>query len=279
MTDSKWRRLAAVAFLPCLLALLPGLVRADVLADVKAKGELSCGVVNTAKPFGFVDTGTREVVGYDVDVCKAVAKHLGVKVAIHPVASESRIPELMQGRVDLLAAALSWTPERASQIDFSSQYFAARLLVAARNGSGVTNLQSLAAKRISVAKGSTSEIALRNGYPGAQVVSFPDPPTAFLAFQQGKTDAFSISELLMRRFMADTPGAGQTMTVLPDALQTDPWGLGVRKGENGMLRAVDQALQTMEANGEGKAIFDRWFNEQTGFAIARTFRFEPIKPK
>ena len=253
---------------------------ADTLADVKKKGELVCGVLSTAKPFGFVDTAqNRDVVGYDVDICHALAKSLGVKSVVRQVANDARIPELVQGRVDVLTAALSWTPERAQQVDFTSQYFVARLVVAAQKDAGVTNIAGLKGKRVSVVKGSTSEIALRNNHPDVPVVSFPDPPSAFLAFQQGKTEAFSISELLMRRFLNEAGPASAGMTLLSDTLQVDPWGVAVKKGEKGLLDALNDSLAKMEASGEGKAIFDRWFNEKTGFAIPRSFKFEPIKAK
>lgn len=263
-----------------VVALASVTAHADTLAGVKKKGELACGVLSTAKPFGFVDTTqSRDVVGYDVDICHALAKSLGVKSVVRQVANDARIPELVQGRVDVLTAALSWTPERAQQVDFTNQYFVARLVVAAQKDAGVSNIAGLKGKRVSVVKGSTSEIALRNNHPDVPVVSFPDPPSAFLAFQQGKTEAFSISELLMRRFLNEAGPAGAKMTLLSDTLQVDPWGVGVKKGEKGLLDALNDALVKMEASGESKAIFDRWFNEKTGFAIPRSFKFEPIKAK
>jgi polar amino acid transport system substrate-binding protein len=267
----------AAALLGAALALTHFAVAADTLADVKKKGELTCGVVSTAKPFGFIDPAHgRDVIGYDADICHALAKALGVKGVLRPVSGDARIPELMQGRVDVLTAALSWTPERAQQVDFSRQYFAARLVVSARKDAAITRLADLKGKRISVVKGSTSEIALKNQHPEANVLSLPDPASAFLAFRQGKAEAFSISDLMMTRFMNEAGPESASFTVLGEALQTDPWGVGVKKGEQPLLTAVNDALSKMETSGEGKAIFDRWFNEKTGFPIGRAFRFEPI---
>ncbi|WP_164139902.1 transporter substrate-binding domain-containing protein, partial [Stenotrophomonas maltophilia] len=65
----------------------------------------------------------RQIVGYDVDICQKVAESLGVALELKPIAVEARIPELIQGRVDILAANLGYTPERAQQIDFSFSYF------------------------------------------------------------------------------------------------------------------------------------------------------------
>ncbi len=265
-----------LALLGAGLAVMNLAAKADSLADVKKKGQLTCGVVS-AKPFAFVDAGqNRDLVGYDVDICNAVAKSLGAKAVLQPVSADARIPELAQGRVDVLTAVLSWTPERAQQIDFSRQYFEARLVVMVRKNAGISRLADLKGKRVSVVKGSTSEIALKNEHPDASVLSLPDPASAFLAFKQGKAEGFSISELVMARFMNDAGSETPTLTVLPEALQSDKWGIGVKKGERGLLDAVNDALAKMEASGEGKAIFERWFNEKTGFPLQRTFRFEPI---
>ena len=77
---------------------------ADQLADIKAKGSLVCGVLGTSKPFSFPNPQTREIQGYDVDFCSAVAKSLGVKLEIKPISVAARIPELTQKRIDVIAA-------------------------------------------------------------------------------------------------------------------------------------------------------------------------------
>ena len=87
------------------------------LADVKAKGVLVAGVKDSLPPFGYVDQETRTIVGYDIDFCKAIAKKLGVKLDLKPVTSASRMPQLMEGNIDLIAATMTKNPERAKQID------------------------------------------------------------------------------------------------------------------------------------------------------------------
>src|SRR6266542_4826598 len=84
--------------------------RADQVADIKQKGTLVCGTLGNAEPFSYPNPQTRETQGYDVDFCAAIAKSLGVKLELKLIAVPARIPELMQGRVDVLAANLGWTP-------------------------------------------------------------------------------------------------------------------------------------------------------------------------
>src|SRR6266581_2391055 len=126
-----------------------GVAKADELADVKARGKLVCGTLGTAEPFSFQDPKTREIVGYDIDICRKVAESLGVTLELKPMAVEARIPELLQGRVDILAANLGWSKERAQQIDYSYSYFVSEQKVLVSADSGISALEQLSGKRVS----------------------------------------------------------------------------------------------------------------------------------
>lgn len=74
-------------------------------------------------PFGSIDAKTHEIVGYDVDFAKALAKSLGVKLELVATNPANRIPLLQSGKADLIVADITITPERAQVIDFSTPYF------------------------------------------------------------------------------------------------------------------------------------------------------------
>ncbi|PIK72716.1 ABC transporter, partial [Methylobacterium frigidaeris] len=93
-----------------------GPARADQLADIKARGELRCGTFADVPPFAAPDPKTREMVGFDVDLCRDIARRWGVKAAITPLSVESRVPEVKLGRVDITIANLAYTLGRAEQI-------------------------------------------------------------------------------------------------------------------------------------------------------------------
>jgi ABC-type amino acid transport substrate-binding protein len=90
------------------------------------------------EPNSFVDPKTREIVGYDVDLAKAIAKKLGVKLTLKQLAVAARIPEL-QGRVDLLAASLTHNKDREAKIDFSLTTFVTGQKVLVRKDSNITS--------------------------------------------------------------------------------------------------------------------------------------------
>jgi polar amino acid transport system substrate-binding protein len=248
--------------------------RADQLADVKSKGVLVCGVVGTLEPFAYQDTATRDVVGYDVDFCKAVAKQLGVKPELKVVSLEARIPELTQGRVDLLAAVLGYNPARAEQIAFSKSYFVSNQSLAAKK-SVYKQRDDLAGKRVATIKGSSNIPLMQKVVPTAQLVSYDDAPSAFTALAQGKVDGYVLSESLMRRFIAKL-GPDSNIEVLSPPVGRENWGLGIRKGEPAFEKAVDDALDAMEKSGEAQQIFDKWMGPKTIYQMRRDFKAEKI---
>ncbi len=97
-------RLAVLASL-LWVSLAPALAQADQLADIRKTGELVCGVLGTDEPESFVDPKTRKIIGYDVDLCAAMAHKIGVNPEVKQLSVAARIPELLQARVDILAAS------------------------------------------------------------------------------------------------------------------------------------------------------------------------------
>lgn len=249
---------------------------ADQLSDIKNKGTLICGTLGTAEPFSFPNPQTREIQGYDVDFCNAIAKSLGVKPELKLISVAARIPELQQGRVDVLVANLGWTPERAQQIVYSDSYYASLQKVASKASQGYKTLDDLEGKRVSAPKGSTSESAVKSRLPGAKVITFQDPPAAFLAMQQGKVEGFAVSEIMLMKFKKQVESSSP-IAILEPALMTEAWGVGMKKGETALIDRVNGTLQSMEKSGEAQQIFDKWLGEKTSYGLHRGFAIEPIK--
>ncbi|AUT45896.1 ABC transporter substrate-binding protein [Achromobacter sp. AONIH1] len=252
--------------------------QADTLQDIKARGKFICGTMGTAEPFSFQDPKTRAVVGYEVDICKAVADSLGVPLELKLIAVEARIPELIAGRVDVVAANLGWSPERAQQIDYSHQHFVSLQKVLAREkDQELKSPAELAGKRVSAVRGSSSEQGARKYIPNVEPVTFKDPSGAFLALQQGKVSGFVGSELMLAKLRQQAASSAVPVKILEPALFVEPWGVGVRKGDAAMLGQVNQVLDKLEASGEATRIFDKWFGVGTPFNLKRDFRIESIK--
>jgi len=246
---------------------------ADTLADVKKKGVLVAGVKDSTPGFGYIDEKTREIVGYDVDFCKAIAKRLGVKLELRPVTSATRMPQLIAGNIDIAAATMTITPERAQQIDFSYTYFFTGQKFITVKGA-VKKLSDLEGKKIGTAKGSTSEQNAKKALPTATVLSFDDYPQALLALQQGKVAAVTTDESILANLLSKAPDKEKYEIPAEIRISDEPYGLGMRKGDKNFVDFVDATLLEMEKSGEAKKIFDEWFGPKgkSGIVLQRTFK-------
>ena len=253
------RRLFASASTLIALAAMPLLAHADQLADIKAKGTLVCGVLGTDAPNSFVDPSTREIVGYEVDLCNAIAKKIGVKPVIKQMAVAARIPELQQGRIDILAASMTHNKEREPLLDFSLTTFVAGQKVMVRKTGGITQLSQLAGKKVLTVKGGTQEPNIRRAVPTVDVITYETAAQAFVALQQGKGSGYVNDEGSLLENYAKLGEAPKDYVILPQSISKESLALGIRKGEKGVKTAVDDTLRELEKSGQADKLFTKWY--------------------
>lgn len=270
------RRFAILLLVMAVVGMVCGKAAAgDTLAEVKKKGVLVVGVKDSLPPFGYVDEKTRQIIGYDVDFVKAIADKLGVKLELKPVTSASRMPQLIEGNIDIIAATMTKTPERAQQIDFSVTYFFTGQKFLVKKDT-VKTLADLEGKKIGTAKGSTSEQNVAKAIPTATILSFDDYPQAFLALQQGKVAAVTTDESILAGMRGKAPNRDDYE--IPDIqISDEPYGLGMRKGDKAFVDFVNATLIEMEQTGKAAEIFTRWFGPDTTTPLKRNFTFTADK--
>ncbi|SEL39467.1 polar amino acid transport system substrate-binding protein [Roseateles sp. YR242] len=256
-------------------ATMLGVAHADQLADVKQRGELVVGVLGTDEPNSFIDPKSREIVGYEVDLAKAIAEKLGVKLRLKQLAVAARIPELQQGQVDLLAASLTHNKEREAVIDFSLTTFVTGQKVLVKKDSGIKSLDQLNGKKIVTIKGGTQEPNIRKAVPNVDVVTFDTGPQAFQALQQGKGVAFVNDEVSLLDQFAKLGAASAQYQILSANLSVEPLALGIRKGEKNFKAQVDGVLRDLEKSGVAQQLFVKWYGPDTRLKFpTRDFKIE-----
>jgi polar amino acid transport system substrate-binding protein len=269
--------IAAVASAASLV-MAQGVAHADQVDDIKKKGELVVGVLGTDEPMSFIDGKTRELVGYDVDLGKAVAAKLGVKPVFKQITIAARIPELQQGHIDLLAASLTHSKEREAQIDFSLTTFVTGTKVLVRANSGIKDVPELAGKRVVTAKGSSMEVNMRKAVPSANIITFDTSPQAFVALQQGKAVGYVNEDASLARSLNQIGDKRSDYKILPTNLAVEPLALGIKKGEANLKKVVDEALRELEASGKAEALYEHWFGQQSALKMPkREFKIETDK--
>jgi polar amino acid transport system substrate-binding protein len=252
---------------------MAGAAHADRLAEIKARGSLICATLAANEPLGFPDPQTRKIVGFDVDMCEALSKQMGLKLEHKPISVEARVPELSLGRVDVVSAAFGYTKERAEQVDFTASHYQTPIKLIVPVDGGLEKVDDLADKKISAIKGSTLELFARRVLPNATVLTFQDGPTAFLALAQGKVQAMAQTQTGGIRYVNETEGKYK---FADGSLAWEPTALGVKKGEPELLTAVNGALEQLEKSGIIDSLWAKWYGPTTKYKIVREKKLTPI---
>jgi len=221
-----------------------------------------------AVPFSFADAG-KQPEGFAIDLCKRVVNSIerqlgitGLKVNWVPVTVQTRFEAVAKGSADMECGSSTITLARMKQVDFSSITFVETTGLLARTDSGLRSLSDMSGKRIAVVAGTTNEGAinaqLKRRQMNATVLPFKSRDEAMAALEEGKADAFASDRLLL-------VGAGakakdpRSLTLLPDQLSFEPYGIVLPRGDAGLRLAVNTGLAQIYGGDEIVEIFRRWF--------------------
>jgi polar amino acid transport system substrate-binding protein len=269
------------AFLPHLavigiaIAAYAAPAHADAWQDITQRKVLKCGTFADVPPFAAPDPKTREMVGFDVDLCKAIAKHWGVEARITPLSVEGRVPEVKLGHVDVTIANLAYTVGRSEQIQFSDPYYIAKEMLAVRASDPGTTKDSYKGKRIAAAKGSTSELAVKLNE--SDPLTFQDTGSVFMAVQQNKAVGMVANTMTITKLVQDSQTNGVPMKMIHDPMLLEPIGVGMKKDEPALLAKVNETLLAMDQSGEINQLWDKWLGPNTDFKMVREDKVVPLK--
>jgi polar amino acid transport system substrate-binding protein len=256
------------------LTITSAAARADLLADILQRKELRCGTFADVPPFAAPDPKTRKMVGFDVDLCTAIAKRLGVTATVTPLSVEARVPEVKLGHVDLTVANLAYTLSRAEQIQFSDPYYIAKEMLAVKASNPGTTKDDFKGKRLASAKGSTSELSIKLN--GSQPLTFQDTGSAFMAVQQNKALGMVANTMTITKLVSQSKESGSELKMIEEPMLLEPICIGMKKDEPALLAKINETLVAMDQAGEINQIWDKWLGPSTEYKMTRVERVGPL---
>ncbi|HWP50068.1 MAG TPA: transporter substrate-binding domain-containing protein [Clostridia bacterium] len=170
------------------------------LETIKSKGKFIVGLDDSYPPMGFRDE-KNEIVGFDIDLAKEVAKRMGVEVEFQPIDWDSKELELNAGKIDCIWNGMTITPERVASMYFTKSYIANQQIIIVPTSSGITTKAQLEGKIIGLQKGSSSLEALTSDPISSKVkdiVEYPDNVSAYMDLQTGRIDVFVVDSVVGR---------------------------------------------------------------------------------
>lgn len=259
------RTAAAVLSSVALLATLSGCggdangQEAQSLTDVSLVfgGALTVCTDAPYPPFVFERKG--KLVGFDVDLGKAVADSLDVDLDVIDVAFDDITSgtSLNTDTCDVAISAMTITGERARVLDFSSPYFDAKQALITPRGSGLDELAELAGQRVGVQKDTTGETYLSDFAPETtEVVAYEDAAGVQAAIDAGEIDAAMLDNTVSGQFVADNP----SLKVAREFDTGEQYGMAVKKDGNiPLLRRINSTLADLRADGTYDKIYAKYF--------------------
>ncbi len=195
--------------------------------------------------------------GFDIDIVGAIADQLGLEVKWVDTPFDTIFRDVAQGRFDLVASASTITPEREKTVDFSDPYFQADQSLMVRTDSDIKSVDDLGGTTIGAQKGTTGAAYAEDETDAATVRTYPEIGDAFTALENTQVEAV-INDFAISKFAEE---ARPDLTVVERIPTDEYYGLAMAKGNEQLVSAVDDALQTIKDDGTYADIYRKWFDE------------------
>jgi polar amino acid transport system substrate-binding protein len=233
----------------------PQVTPGSFMAKIRARGYLIAGVDQNTYHFGFLDPLDGQVEGFDIDMIQAVAQAIfgsPGKVHYQAISDAQRIPDIVNGSVDIVAHTMTITCDRLKYVDFSSVYFVAHQRVVVLKNSTARSLADLPGQKVCATAGSDSlaQIVAAKAIP----VVVPFWTDCLVLLQQGDVAAISTDDSILAGLKAQDPW---TQLIGP-LLTNEPYGLAISKQHLDFVAFVNAVLEQLRTDGQWSASYARW---------------------
>jgi polar amino acid transport system substrate-binding protein len=228
------------------------------LQNILNKKKFVMGLDDSFPPMGYRNENN-EIVGYDVDLAKEVARRMGVELVLQPIDWNAKEQELATGEIDCIWNGFTITEERKQALTFTKPYLKNAQVVVVKSNSPVTRLADLAGKTAGLQAGSSSVEAL-DETPDLKarlknVIEYKDYLTALMDLDVGGTDAIIIDLVVAND---NINRSGKAFRILEETLSAEEYGIGFRKGDVALADRVWETLETMAKDGTVARIATQW---------------------
>lgn len=251
--------------LPLLLALLAVPAAAETVWDqstlnqVLKRGELRVGLEAGYMPFEMLNK-KGDIVGFDVDLARLMAKYMGVKVRFVNTSWDGIIPALLTGKFDLLMGGMTVTPERNLQVNFVDPYIVIgqSVVINKKRESAIRSYAQLNDAQFTLATklGTTGDIAAHKYMPKARIKQFESEADAANEVRNDRADAFVYDLPFNAVYCAQNP---DRLVHLKEPFTHEPLAWAVRKGDPDFINWLNNFLMLIKGDGTYDALYHKWF--------------------
>lgn len=216
--------------------------------QIKEKGYLVMGTSADYPPYEthVIVDGKDEIVGFDIEIGKEIAKALGVELKIEDMEFDSLLVALSTGKVDMVIAGMSATEERAKNVDFSTVYYnpSQKIVIRKEDKAMLNTLEAFKGKVIGVQKGTIQEEFADENMGFATKVALGKIPILMVEVKTGKSDGLVLEEPVAEAYVAQNPELA--ISDIEVAISEDSGSsVAVKKGNKELLDVVNQTIKTL----------------------------------
>lgn len=233
------------------------------MAAIAERGRLVVGLDIGSNLLSFRDPVTGEIDGFDAAIARRIAQAIfgdADRIEFRILSSAERIAALQSGDVDVIVKSMSVTCARLEEVNFSTVYLTAQQRILGVRGKEMLSTADLANKRVCVARGSTSQERLQQVSPSTTIISADSWSDCLVILQERQADAVSTDDTILAGLASQDPN----LIITGPVLGYEPYGVGIPKGDDDLVRFVNGVLETMRADGSWNTLYNKWFRVALG---------------
>jgi polar amino acid transport system substrate-binding protein len=221
-------------------------------ASIMESGVIRIGTEGTYPPFEYYDDG-HNLIGFDIDLSKAIIEKLGKKAEVADMAFDGLIPALLTGKIDLIAAAMNATAERRRRVDFSDVYIAPdAVLVTKAENSEIRGISDLAGKKIGVQLGTVEDLYLSGLNMPIDIKRYQKTDDAVREVLLDRNDGVFLDTPVGNNYVENGRFEGYLKVSFKEAIipEDEGFAFAIRKGDPEFMEAFNRALEEVKNSGE-----------------------------
>jgi len=238
------------------------------LKKIKESNTIALGTRDTSLPFSYLDD-KQQPIGYSIDLCNRIVEAIktelnlpNLQVRHIPVISQTRVPLVSNGTIDLECGSTTNTLTRQKQVEFSHVTFIGGTRLLVKTSSGIKEVEDLKGKTVSVSQGTTNERIIKSiseqKQLGIKVLNVKDHGEGFISLETGRVQA-NVSDDIQLLALAANAKRPQDFAVVGRQLSYEPFGLMFRRGDADFKLMVNKTLSGLFRSGEIEKIYNKWF--------------------
>ena len=225
-----------------------------------AAENLRIGVEGAYPPFSAVDENG-QLVGFDIDIARALCAQMKTECELVQQDWEGIIPALLAKKYDAIVASMSVTEERQKQVAFTDRYYKDGGKFVRRKGDKIrVSYNGLEGKSVGVQRGTVTDAFLTAEFPGADVRRYDELTNAHLDLQQGRIDLVLADQFPQADFADKNDDVEVTGPTYTNSKYFGDIAIAVRKEDEDLRKEINAAIQAIRENGVYKSVNDQYFS-------------------